>query len=131
MMFLMDYENRRRIKIWGRARAVENDPALLEKLMPEGYDAKLEQVIDFTVDVWDSNCPQHIPQKLDVADVRAVVGQLQEKIASLEKRTRSPKRPPNDSCRVTSFCTPSSASARHLRDLYVIVIFGYIRDRRA
>jgi predicted pyridoxine 5'-phosphate oxidase superfamily flavin-nucleotide-binding protein len=80
----MDYENRRRIKIWGRARVVEDDPALLGKLMPEGYEAKPEQVIVFTVDVWDSNCPQHIPQKLDVADVRAVVGELRDRIASLE-----------------------------------------------
>jgi predicted pyridoxine 5'-phosphate oxidase superfamily flavin-nucleotide-binding protein len=84
MIFLMDYENQSRIKIWGHARVVEDDPALLEKLMPEGYQAMPEQVIVFTVDVWDSNCPQHIPQKLDVADVRTVVGQLQEKLASLE-----------------------------------------------
>jgi uncharacterized protein len=83
-MFLMDYANRRRIKIWGRARVVRDDPALVERLMPKHYHAKPEQVIVFDVEAWDSNCPQHIPQKLDAADVAATVTRLDERIAALE-----------------------------------------------
>jgi len=83
-LFLMDYAERRRIKIWGRARVVDDDPALLARLMPEGYRARPEQVLLFTVEAWDVNCPQHIPRKLDEADVVAVVGRLQARIAELE-----------------------------------------------
>lgn len=83
-LFLMDYANRRRIKIWGRARVVGNDPALVERLMPQGYRAKPEQAIVFEVEAWDSNCPQHIPVKLDMADVAAAVAPLEERITALE-----------------------------------------------
>lgn len=83
-LFLMDYANRRRIKIWGRARVVGNDPALVERLMPQGYRAKPEQAIVFEVEAWDSNCPQHIPVKLDMADVAAAVAPLEERITELE-----------------------------------------------
>jgi len=83
-IFLIDYVHRRRIKLWGEARAVEDDPALVASLMPRGYKAKSDQVILFKVSAWDMNCPQHIPQKLDVADVAAVIGQRDERIAALE-----------------------------------------------
>ena len=83
-LFLMDYDGRQRIKIWGRARVVEDDPALLARLMPPGYRARGEQVLLFTVEAWDANCPQHIPRKLDEADVVAVVERLQARIAELE-----------------------------------------------
>ena len=93
-LFLMDYAERRRIKIWGRARVVEDDPALLARLMPEGYRARPEQVLLFTVEAWDVNCPQHIPRKFDEADVAAVVGRLQARIAELEAQLAA--RPPMD-----------------------------------
>ena len=83
-LFLIDYVNRQRIKIWGTAKVVENDPELLAKLMPQGYKARPEQVIVFTITAWDSNCPQHIPQKLDFADVVAVVAERDKRIAELE-----------------------------------------------
>jgi uncharacterized protein len=83
-LFLMDYTHRRRIKIWGRARVVDTDPALMEKLMPTQYRAKPEQVILFEVDAWDTNCPQHIPQKLDAADVAVAMRHLETRIAELE-----------------------------------------------
>ena len=83
-IFLIDYVHRRRIKIWGEARVVEDDPALVASLMPRDYKAKPEQAILFKIAAWDSNCPQHIPQKLDVADVAAVVSQRDERIAALE-----------------------------------------------
>jgi predicted pyridoxine 5'-phosphate oxidase superfamily flavin-nucleotide-binding protein len=83
-LFLMDYANRRRVKIWGRARVVDNDPELLARLMPEGYAARPEQAILFTVEAWDTNCPQHIPQKIDAADVAAALARAQNRIAELE-----------------------------------------------
>ena len=83
-LFLIDYVHRRRIKIWGSARVVENDPALLASLHPEGYRARPEQAILFTVDAWDANCPQHIPQRIEAADVAAALDLRDRRIAELE-----------------------------------------------
>jgi predicted pyridoxine 5'-phosphate oxidase superfamily flavin-nucleotide-binding protein len=83
-IFLMDYAHRRRIKIWGEARVVSDDPALLQSLMPKGYRARPEQVILFKISAWDTNCPQHIPQKFDAADVAAALASRDTHIAELE-----------------------------------------------
>ncbi|HZE55601.1 MAG TPA: pyridoxamine 5'-phosphate oxidase family protein [Bradyrhizobium sp.] len=83
-VFLMDYAHRRRVKIWGEARVVDDDPALLQSLMPEGYKARPEQVILFKISAWDTNCPQHIPQKFDAADVAAALASRDARIAELE-----------------------------------------------
>jgi predicted pyridoxine 5'-phosphate oxidase superfamily flavin-nucleotide-binding protein len=83
-IFLIDYVNRRRIKIWGEARVVEDDPALTEALMPKDYKARPEQAIVFKITAWDSNCPQHIPLKFDAADVAAAIASRDERIAELE-----------------------------------------------
>jgi uncharacterized protein len=83
-IFVMDYARRRRVKIWGEARVVEDDPALLQSLMPKGYRARPEQVIIFKIAAWDTNCPQHIPQKFDAADVAAALDQRDARIAELE-----------------------------------------------
>jgi hypothetical protein len=83
-LFLIDYVLRRRIKIWGEARIVEADAGLVAQLMPEGYQARPEQVILFTVAAWDSNCPQHIPQRFEAADVAAAIAKREQRIAELE-----------------------------------------------
>jgi predicted pyridoxine 5'-phosphate oxidase superfamily flavin-nucleotide-binding protein len=83
-IFVMDYAHRRRVKIWGEARVIEDDPALARSLMPQGYRARPEQVILFKITAWDTNCPQHIPQKFDAADVAAALAQRDERIAELE-----------------------------------------------
>ena len=83
-IFIMDYAHRRRVKIWGEARTVDDDPALLTSLMPAGYKARPEQVILFKVSAWDTNCPQHIPQKFDAADVAAALAARDGRIAELE-----------------------------------------------
>jgi uncharacterized protein len=83
-IFVMDYAHRRRVKIWGEARVVEDDPALTQSLMPKGYRARPEQVIVFKIAAWDTNCPQHIPQKFDAADVAAALTARDERIAELE-----------------------------------------------
>lgn len=85
-LFLMDYANRRRVKIWGRARVVEDDPALLERLMPEGAAGRPEQAILITLEAWDVNCPQHITRRFDEAEVEQLVAPLRQRIAELEAR---------------------------------------------
>ena len=83
-LFLIDYANKSRIKIWGTARVIEDDPALLAALMPEDYKARGEQVIEFHVEAWDANCPQHIPQRFEAADVTHLLEQRDRRIVELE-----------------------------------------------
>jgi predicted pyridoxine 5'-phosphate oxidase superfamily flavin-nucleotide-binding protein len=83
-LFLIDYAQRRRVKIWGEARVVEDDPALLATLMPPNYKSRGEQVMLFRVDAWDANCPQHIPRRMDAADVELLLAQRDLRIAELE-----------------------------------------------
>ncbi|MEW6629900.1 MAG: pyridoxamine 5'-phosphate oxidase family protein [Pseudomonadota bacterium] len=84
-LFLIDYMLRQRIKMWGRARVVEDDPALTARLMPVNYKARPEQAILFTVSAWDANCPQHIPQRFEAADVAAALAERDRRIEGLEQ----------------------------------------------
>ena len=88
-LFLMDYAHRRRVKIWGEARVVEDEPALLAKLAPAGYDAHAERAFVIRVAAWDENCPQHIPQRFEAADVAAALAERDARIAELEARLRN------------------------------------------
>jgi predicted pyridoxine 5'-phosphate oxidase superfamily flavin-nucleotide-binding protein len=83
-MFIMDYARQRRVKIWGRARVVEDDEELLARLRPEGYPARPEQAIQFDIEAWDTNCPQHIPQMFHAEDVARAIEQFQARIRELE-----------------------------------------------
>ena len=83
-LFLMDYAQLRRVKIWGRARVVEGDAALNARLMPEGYRARPIAAILFEIAAWDLNCPQHIPQKFDAADVARSLAVRDARIAELQ-----------------------------------------------
>lgn len=96
-LFLIDYLHRQRVKIWGAARAVEGDAELVAAMMPEGYEARPERVILFTVSAWDANCRQHIPQRFEAVDVARALAEKDERIAALEaeierlgKRTKTP-----------------------------------------
>ena len=93
-IFVMDYAHRRRVKIWGEARIVEDDPALKEQLTPRGYRARPEQVILFKITAWDTNCPQHIPQKFDAADVATALAARDARIAELEAELATLKSQP-------------------------------------
>lgn len=88
-LFLMDYAQRKRIKIWGRARVVEDDPSLLERLTDLAYPGRPERAIVFTIEAWDTNCPQHIPQRFDAADVSRAMERLEARIAELEHENRA------------------------------------------
>ena len=83
-LFLMDYAHRRRIKIWGEAKVVEGDLDLIGSLMPEGYAARPEQAVLFKVVAWDANCPKHIPQRFEAADVKRALDERDARIAELE-----------------------------------------------
>lgn len=83
-LFLIDYRQRKRVKLWGEARMVEATAELLARLMPEGYRAKPEQVLLFAVRAWDANCPQHIPPRFEAADVLAALQAKDRRIAELE-----------------------------------------------
>lgn len=88
-LFLINYAQRKRVKIWGEARVVEGDAELIAKLMPDGYKARPEQVILFTVSAWDENCSQHIPQRFEAADVAAALAERDRRIETLQAEIKS------------------------------------------
>ncbi len=83
-LFLIDFSRRQRIKLWGRARVVENDDALIERLFDHGYKAKPERVILFTVEAWDVNCSQHITARLSEVEIETIAGTVRERVAELQ-----------------------------------------------
>ncbi len=83
-LFLIDYRQRRRVKIWGEARVVDLSDELLARLMPEGYEARPEQIMMFTVAAWDANCPQHIPPRFEAEEVLSALQAKDQRIAELE-----------------------------------------------
>ena len=87
-IFLMDYANRNRIKLWGRARVVEDDPELLERLLTPGYKAKPERAIVFEIEAWDVNCPQHITRRYSEEQIAPAIDKLQTRIEELEAEVK-------------------------------------------
>lgn len=85
-LFLMDYANRQRVKLWGTARVVEDDPALLDRLRDPEYPGKVERAVVFTIEAWDINCPQHIHPRFTEEQIRPVVDELRSRVADLEAR---------------------------------------------
>ena len=83
-LFLIDYAARQRVKIWGEARVIEDDPGLIARLAPASYGARPEQAILFSVSAWDANCPQHIPQRFEAAEVATMLAERDERIQALE-----------------------------------------------
>ena len=83
-LFVMDYMNRRRVKIWGAAKVVATDEALMRALALPDYDARVEQAIVFTVAAWDVNCPKHIPVKIPADLVARTTAAYEARIAELE-----------------------------------------------
>ncbi|MET0432417.1 MAG: pyridoxamine 5'-phosphate oxidase family protein [Hyphomicrobium sp.] len=83
-IFIMDYVHQRRAKLWGTAKVVEGDDALLSSLSDPSYRGRPERAIVFTLDAWDQNCPQHIPRMLPFDEVKDAIGRLQTRIADLE-----------------------------------------------
>jgi len=96
-LFLLDPARRQRIKLWGRARVVENDAALIERLFDAGYKARPERAILFTIEAWDVNCSQHIAARFTEAELEEAFAAVREKVAALEAenaRLRAALAPP-------------------------------------
>jgi predicted pyridoxine 5'-phosphate oxidase superfamily flavin-nucleotide-binding protein len=89
-LFLMDYETRTRVKIWGRAEVI-SDATKIAELMPENYEARPEQAIVFHLAAWDSNCQQHIPLLVHAKDVAERISELEARVRELESELE--KRP--------------------------------------
>lgn len=85
-IFLMDYVNSRRIKLWGTARVVEGDLQLLEQLRDDDYPGRVERAILFSIEAWDVNCPQHIHKRFPQSAVAPVIEQLQSQVQELQAR---------------------------------------------
>ena len=85
-LFLMDYANRQRVKLWGTARVIEDDPELLDRLRDPSYPGQAERAIVFTVEAWDINCPQHIHPRFPQREVEPVIERLQARIRELEEK---------------------------------------------
>jgi uncharacterized protein len=85
-LFLMDYVNSQRVKLWGRATVVENDPELLDKLRDADHPGRVERAIVFTIEAWDINCPQHIHTRYSQRQIQPVIDRLQHRIDDLEKQ---------------------------------------------
>ncbi len=84
-LILMDYPNRRRLKIWGRARLVDiaQDPAMIERLHDSSYRARPERAVVITIDAFDWNCPQHISQRFTLEELEDTLAPIHEELASL------------------------------------------------
>lgn len=87
-IFLMDYAHQRRVKLWGRARFVEDDADLLAKLADESYQGIPQRVLLFSLEAWDINCPQHITPRFTEDDIAVAVARMQapqrQRITELE-----------------------------------------------
>ena len=83
-LFLMDYGNRRRLKIWGRAKVEYDRPDLIEQLRVPGYEAEAQRAILIHVEAWDWNCPKYIPIKYSEDQVAEMMAPLRARIQNLE-----------------------------------------------
>ena len=83
-IFLIDYVHSRRIKLWGKAKVVEGDTVLEERLREPDYPGKVERVILFEIEAWDINCPQHIHKRFPQRQVAPIIEQLQQRVQELE-----------------------------------------------
>ncbi len=85
-IFLMDYPNRRRVKIWGRGEFVEDDPDLLARLHDADYEATPERSLIFHVAAWDVNCPQHITPRFTQEEIGPAIRELERRNEALQAR---------------------------------------------
>ena len=85
-LFLMDYAHRRRLKIWGRAKVIDDNPELLAELSDSDYQAEKARVILIQVEAFDWNCPQHIPLRYSATEVAQIKAPLEARIQELEKQ---------------------------------------------
>lgn len=83
-IFLMDYANSQRVKLWGTARVIDDDPELLNRLRDPQCPGRVERAILFTLEAWDINCPQHIHKRFTERQVSPIVDKLKSRVHELE-----------------------------------------------
>ena len=83
-IFVLHFATQQRLKLWGRARVVDEPRALAALRLPEGEAARAERAVVFTLAAWDANCPRHIPRLVPAAEVERTVRELEARIAALE-----------------------------------------------
>jgi uncharacterized protein len=83
-LFVMDFAARQRVKLWGRARAVEDDRELVQRLFDRGYRARARRAILFTIEAWDVNCASHITARHSEPEIDELLASQQERIVRLE-----------------------------------------------
>jgi predicted pyridoxine 5'-phosphate oxidase superfamily flavin-nucleotide-binding protein len=90
-LFFMDYPHRARLKLLGRARAVEREenPELMARLAAPGYRATTERAIIIAVEAFDWNCSQHITPRFTTDEIASAVAPLHDRIRELEEQLRA------------------------------------------
>jgi predicted pyridoxine 5'-phosphate oxidase superfamily flavin-nucleotide-binding protein len=91
-IFILHFATQQRLKLWGRARVVENDIALMERLVDPAYKARPQRAIVFDLDAWDVNCQQHIIARYSEAEIAPAVNKLVERIKELEEEVEKLKK---------------------------------------
>lgn len=91
-IFLMDYANSQRVKLWGTARVVEDDPDLLDRLRDPEYPGRAERAIVFAIEAWDINCPQHIHKRYSERQIRPAIEHLEARVRQLETELAEARR---------------------------------------
>lgn len=84
-IFILHYATQQRLKLWGRARMIEDDAELMERLVDPSYKAKPQRAIAFRIEAWDINCRQHIVARYTEAEIAPAVNQLTQRIKELEE----------------------------------------------
>jgi predicted pyridoxine 5'-phosphate oxidase superfamily flavin-nucleotide-binding protein len=84
-IFILHFATQQRLKLWGRARVIENDLELMERLVDPAYKARPQRAIVFTLEAWDVNCNQHIVARYSEAEMAPAVSKLIDRIRELEE----------------------------------------------
>lgn len=93
-IFVLHFASQQRLKLWGRARVIEGDVELMERLVDPAYKARPERAIVFRIEAWDINCRQHIVARYSEAEIAPAVNQLTQRIKDLEDEVARLKRGP-------------------------------------
>lgn len=109
-IFLIDYPNRHRIKIWGRARFIEDDPQLLDKVRDSDYPGRVERALVFDLEAWDVNCTQHIQQRFTPEEIESVTGELSRRVRELEKENSALRKMLDDNAKPSALKSATGAA---------------------
>jgi uncharacterized protein len=93
-LILMDYVNRRRLKIYARIEVVEakDAPEIIAQLQDSEYQAQIERAMILHVEAFDWNCPQHITPRFTMDEIKPMIASLYGHIEKLEKEIAALKK---------------------------------------